>query len=122
MKKLKNLYMRILDEYPSSIYAEPVRYHIPGITKHNKFMKSINLYFFFYHYLFRRKVMIPMDQEQNNHLKAYGIAFFGLTKNMKIEWLLNYRGGSFLFDADQIIASECRLRGYHLSFYQALIF
>ena len=57
-----------------------------------------------------------MDQEQNNHLKAYGIAFFGLTKNMKIEWLLNYRGGSFLFDADQIIASECRLRGVSFEF------
>ncbi len=65
---------------------------------------------------FSQKIIIPMDQEQNNHLKAYGIAFFGLTKNMNIEWLLNYRGGSFLFDADQIIASECRLRGVSFQF------
>ena len=63
-----------------------------------------------------QKIIIPMDQEQNNHLKAYGIAFFGLTKNMNIEWLLNYRGGSFLFDADEIIASECRLRGVSFQF------
>ena len=52
-----------------------------------------------------------MDQKQNDHLKAYGIAFLGLTKNTNIEWLLNYRGGSFLLDANQIIESECRIRG-----------
>ena len=85
-------------------------------------MKKYKLILFSFIIIFFAKSNDAMDQEQNNHLKAYGIAFFGLTKNIKIEWLLNYRGGSFLFDADQIIASECRLRGYHLSFYQALIF
>jgi len=79
-------------------------------------MKKYKLILFLLSLSFSQKVMIPMDQEQNNHLKAYGIAFFGLTKNMKIEWLLNYRGGSFLFDADQIIASECRLRGVSFEF------
>ena len=58
-----------------------------------------------------QKIIIPMDQKQNDHLKAYGIAFLGLTKNTNIEWLLNYRGGSFLLDANQIIESECRIRG-----------
>ncbi|UZR93562.1 asparagine synthetase B [Chondrinema litorale] len=40
---------------------------------------------------------IPMDNEQNNHLKAYGIAYEVLNQDKKVEWLLNYRGGSFLF-------------------------
>ena len=42
------------------------------------------------------KLLIPMDQIQKDHLKAYGIAFWTLEKNINIEWLLNYRGGSFL--------------------------
>ena len=52
-----------------------------------------------------------MDQSQNDHLKAYGIAYFTLTKNTTIEWLLNYRGGSFLIDAHQFVQTECRIRG-----------
>ena len=52
-----------------------------------------------------------MDQSQNDHLKAYGIAYFALTKNMEVEWLLNYRGGSFLMDNQDVITSECRIRG-----------
>ena len=45
-----------------------------------------------------QKIMIPMDQAQNDHLKAYGIAYYSLTKSINVEWLLNYRGGAFLFD------------------------
>ena len=52
-----------------------------------------------------------MDQAQNDHLKAYGIAYFTLAKNTNIEWLLNYRGGSFLLDAHQFVQTECRIRG-----------
>ncbi len=37
-------------------------------------------------------LLIPMDQEQTNHLKAYGIAFLALTQDIKVDWLLNYRG------------------------------
>ena len=55
--------------------------------------------------------MIPMDQAQNDHLKAYGIAYYSLTKNINVEWLLNYRGGAFLFDENQLIISECKIRG-----------
>ena len=58
-----------------------------------------------------QKIMIPMDQAQNDHLKAYGIAYYSLTKNINVEWLLNYRGGAFLFDEDQLIISECKIRG-----------
>ena len=45
--------------------------------------------------VFSQKMLIPMDQSQNDHLKSYGVAFYALTKNINIEWLLNYRGGSF---------------------------
>ena len=58
-----------------------------------------------------QKIMIPMDQAQNDHLKAYGIAYYSLTKNINVEWLLNYRGGAFLFDENQLIIGECKIRG-----------
>ena len=45
-----------------------------------------------------QKILIPMDNTQTDHLKAYGIAFLNLKKSIDVEWLLNYRGGSFLFD------------------------
>ena len=44
------------------------------------------------------KIIIPMDIEQTNHLKAYGIAYSHLKNGHKVEWLLNYRGGSFLLE------------------------
>lgn len=57
------------------------------------------------------KVLIPMDLRQTDHLKAYGIAYWALSKGMEIDWLLNYRGGSFMMDGLDIIATECRIRG-----------
>jgi hypothetical protein len=57
------------------------------------------------------KLLIPMDLQQTDHLKAYGIAYLALTKNIPVDWLLNYRGGSFLMDYSEIIAGECRIRG-----------
>ena len=57
------------------------------------------------------KIFIPMDLSQSDHLKAYGIAYWALTKGIEVDWLLNYRGGSFMFDAHEIAAAECRVRG-----------
>ncbi len=57
------------------------------------------------------KLLIPMDLEQTDHLKSYGIVFWGLTKGMEFEWLLNYRGGSFMADYSDLLAAECRIRG-----------
>ena len=56
-------------------------------------------------------LMIPMDKSQTNHLKAYGIAYWSIERGAPLEWLLNYRGGSFLVGFDQIIEQECLLRG-----------
>ena len=55
--------------------------------------------------------MIAMDETQKNHLKAYGIAFAVLEQDMTVEWLLNYRGGSFMFDYSRTFEEEMRLRG-----------
>ena len=41
-------------------------------------------------------LLIPMDDAQTNHLKAYGVTFSALTESVRSEWLLNFRGGSFL--------------------------
>ncbi|MGB0177149.1 MAG: asparagine synthetase B, partial [Owenweeksia sp.] len=52
-----------------------------------------------------------MDEEtQTNHLKAYGVAYWVLEQNLEIEWLLNYRGGSFLLPYNEIFKSECQVR------------
>lgn len=50
-----------------------------------------------------------MELNQTDHLKAYGITYRALTKGYKADWLLNYRGGSFLIDYSDELAAECRL-------------
>ncbi|MDZ4823274.1 MAG: asparagine synthetase B [Flavobacteriales bacterium] len=57
------------------------------------------------------RILIPMDDSQVNHMKAYGIAFWVLQNNIEIEWLLNYRGGSFLCANFPDISTECSIRG-----------
>ena len=57
-------------------------------------------------------VLLPMDETtQQNHLKAYGITYWCLSKNYKASWLLNYRGGSFLLPDAPEIRKECQIRG-----------
>ena len=52
-----------------------------------------------------------MDEStQKNHLKAYGIAYMVLTKSQKVDWLLNYKGGSFVFDYSADVENECKIR------------
>jgi hypothetical protein len=57
------------------------------------------------------KLLIPMDLKQTDHLKSYGIAYWALTKGVQVDWLLNYRGGSFMLDGAELVATECRVRG-----------
>lgn len=56
-------------------------------------------------------LLVPMDARQKNHLKAYGIAYLSLQSDLPLDWLLNYRGGSFLFPHSQLIENECVIRG-----------
>ncbi len=51
-----------------------------------------------------------MDNSQKNHLKAYGIAYYAIENNIKVDWLLNYNGGSFMLKQHKQIQEECDLR------------
>ncbi|WP_142454995.1 asparagine synthetase B [Gracilimonas mengyeensis] len=55
-------------------------------------------------------ILIPMDESQTNHLKAYGVIFNHLTDGNTAQWLLNYRGGSFLAEVENDIVRKSRLR------------
>jgi len=55
-------------------------------------------------------ILIPMDEAQKNHLKAYGLAYYCLQENLSVDWLLNYRGGSFLIEYTSKIVNECNVR------------
>ncbi len=57
------------------------------------------------------EILIPMDNVQTDHLKAYGIAFYALTRDINVQWLLNYRGGSFLIPESREIENMCNIRG-----------
>jgi len=78
-------------------------------------MKNL-FYLFIFTISTGQKILIPMDLTQNDHLKSYGITFFTLENNINVEWLLNYRGGSFLIDAHESIITECKLRGVTFNF------
>lgn len=52
-----------------------------------------------------------MDESQKNHLKAYGIAYWSLARNEELQWLLNYKGGSFLCPDSPSFEKECTIRG-----------
>ncbi|MFN8347153.1 MAG: asparagine synthetase B [Spirosomataceae bacterium] len=60
--------------------------------------------------LFANSILIPMDDKQSNHLKAYGVAYWELKADRELDWLLNYRGGSFLMKYSAALEKECRLR------------
>ena len=69
------------------------------------------IYLFFIQIGLSQKILIPMDQTQKNHLKAYGTAFWTLNNGINVEWILNYRGGSFMVDSYPEVEKECRIRG-----------
>ncbi|MES2279031.1 MAG: asparagine synthetase B [Bacteroidota bacterium] len=56
-------------------------------------------------------ILLPMDEIQKDHLKSYGIAFWTLQKGEEVDWLLNYRGGSFMLKYDKSVEDECKIRG-----------
>ena len=81
----------------------------------NLFMKNTVLTFLLIHtvsIIYATQILIPMDEnKQINHLKAYGVAYWILQNDIEVEWLLNYRGGSFLVKNYQSIQEECVIRG-----------
>jgi len=61
--------------------------------------------------LYAAYILIPMDETQKNHLKAYGIAYWVLQREVEVDWLLNYRGGSFMCEYYDEVEKECVIRG-----------
>ncbi|MGH2571349.1 MAG: asparagine synthetase B, partial [bacterium] len=55
------------------------------------------------------KLLVPMDLAQENHLKAYGFAYWCLTQGTNVEWLLNYRGGAFLMEDAEFLRRKAIL-------------
>ncbi len=60
---------------------------------------------------FANQILIPMDETQSEHLKAYGITFWVLQNGLEASWLLNYRGGSFIMEYSRDIEKRCIVRG-----------
>ena len=57
------------------------------------------------------KILIPMDKAQKDHLKSYGLVYWVLQSDVPVDWLLNYRGGSFMLDRIAAVEKECTVRG-----------
>ncbi|WP_273694364.1 asparagine synthetase B [Tenacibaculum sp.] len=51
------------------------------------------------------------NENQKNHLKAYGIVYYALENGLKAKWLLNYDGGAFLIENNEAVEKECKIRG-----------
>lgn len=76
-----------------------------------KIILAIIATLFFINYLNAAYILIPMDETQKNHLKAYGIAYWILQQDVEMSWLLNYKGGSFMCKHHPDIEKECKTRG-----------
>nr|WP_208638722.1 asparagine synthetase B [Tenacibaculum singaporense] len=69
-------------------------------------------FFFFSNSLWASFIYVPMsDENQKNHLKAYGIVYYALQNGLKAKWLLNYDGGAFLIENNEAVEKECKIRG-----------
>ncbi len=77
----------------------------------NKF-KYILLFCLISNSLWASFLYLPMSHDnQQNHLKAYGIVYYALENGLKSKWLLNHDGGAFLLENNESIEQECKIRG-----------
>ncbi len=77
-------------------------------------MKKLSIFTFLFFVAIVAKasyILLPMDNSQKDHLKCYGIAYWFLEKGGKVDWMLNYRGGSFCFQYSDELEKECLIRG-----------
>jgi len=85
--------------------------HLGSILKRIPILCIILTILLFSGQSYANKILIPMDLSQTDHLKAYGIAYHALQYGITVEWLLNYRGGSFFMDYNSRIERECAFEG-----------
>ena len=64
-------------------------------------------------------LLLPMDEAQANHLRSYGLAYWMLQRGEQVEWLLNYRAGSFLLPDAEAVRREAALRGVSVEAFSA---
>lgn len=57
------------------------------------------------------QLLVPMDETQKNHLKAYGLTYWAIKAGISSDWMLNYRGGSFSMPYGIMVENECKIRG-----------
>lgn len=76
-------------------------------------MRKLLLFIFIFSFFssFANRILVSMDETQKNHLKAYGIAYWILQKEVEVDWLLNYKSGSFMFGYDATYERELKIRG-----------
>ncbi len=89
-------------------------YHVILATKTSVNMRKLLLSLLFFVLLMGRisasYILIPMDEGQSDHLKAYGITYWVLDQGVEAFWLLNYKGGSFAFTFHAVFERECKIR------------
>ncbi len=85
----------------------------PSLLKY--FIFFVIVLFYFSQPVFAGKILVPMDDEQTDHLRGYGLAYYALDKQgMDVEWLLNYRFGSFMMDESPAIIDRARELGVRI--------
>lgn len=74
---------------------------------------SLSVLMFFINTALAQNILVPMDKSQYDHLRAYGLAYWCLQspRNYRVEWLLNYRGGSFMLEDRAEIRQRANLMG-----------
>jgi len=103
VKKIEFFFLK--KEIKNSIFVKTKNYCI--------MKKIISLLFFILiiKLTFANQILIPMDDSQSDHLKAYGIVYWVLQNSLEASWLLNYRGGSFITEYSRDIEKKCIVRG-----------
>ena len=94
-------------------FSPPMRYIC--VLNHKilkKYLLILSILFFYNSVqLFGSHLVLEMNANQSNHLKAYGIAYWCLQRGVEVDWLLNYEGGSFGIVQNVNVEAECRIRG-----------
>ena len=80
-------------------------------VKMKKYIVGLLFFFLITVQGFASYILLPMDGSQKNHLKAYGISYWVLEQDVEVQWLLNYRGGSFMFRYASPLEKELVIRG-----------
>ena len=106
--------MTYLFNYTNSVAKDETGVDALNKNFNIKSIRPVLILFFFLFFFTSRSssILIPMDASgQTSHLKAYGITYYALENNLGVQWLLNYRGGSFLISDTEELRKECKIRG-----------